>query len=467
MTRRFSYFQRLAAFLVPVFALVMVFSGCAPEFNDMPSDNFATSETPNTPRNVKTKALSDHSVKISWDPVEGCTDYKVYFSPDNAPDMEDWYLSDHQIPDTSFVDDVELEPATTYYYKVAAYTNGKFFRESPASASKSVTTLAAGATPIVEVFLDPPANINANASSPTNIGLTWQSVQNATGYNVYSSSFTDGDYSFRAYVVQYSSPIWNDTECQPGETRYYRVTTLSEDGEGEKSDPVSATTETVSSVPSAPTNVAASADGTTITITWTTVSNATWYDILRADSEYGSYMSRGYSYSGSYTDMNLTSQMTYYYKVVAKNSYGSTESTSVSATTGTSSGGGSPGSQAATAITLSPSYSTWTSGTLNADAPAVWYRFYITNSSSTYCLMGKDGYVFSNYTGDVKFEIYDSGLNLIKTLDAGNGGSYESPGGVSGSNYQKGTWTSGYWYVKVVPYGGYTSNYGTYAIYFY
>jgi hypothetical protein len=276
MTRRFSYFRRLAAFFVPVFALVMVFSGCAPEFNDVPSANFANSETPNTPRNVRAKALSDHSVKISWDPVEGCTDYKVYFSPDNAPDLEDWYLSDHQIPDTSFVDDIELEPETTYYYRVAAYTNGKFFRESPVSASKSVTTLAAGQT-VEENILDPPTNINAYASSPTNIALTWQSVQqDATGYNVYSSSFANGDYTFRFYHAQYSSPIWNDTDCQPGETRYYRITTVSEDGEGEKSAPVSATTETVSSAPSAPTNVAASADGTTITLSWTTVSNATW-----------------------------------------------------------------------------------------------------------------------------------------------------------------------------------------------
>ena len=57
--------KRLAVF----FALVMVFFGCAPEFNDVDSANYANSGTPSTPRNVKAKALSSDSIKISWDPV--------------------------------------------------------------------------------------------------------------------------------------------------------------------------------------------------------------------------------------------------------------------------------------------------------------------------------------------------------------------------------------------------------------
>ena len=388
---------------------------------------------------------------------------------------EDYELAEHQIPETSYVDNKGLEPEMTVYYKVAAYSNGKFFRESPMSKAVSATTLAENAAPIEENIPDPPDNVTATASSPTSILVTWNVRDGATGYNVYSSYYTDGDYTYRAFVGTGLSPGWIDNECDPGQTRYYRVTALSADGESEKSAPVFATTVTVSNVPDTPTNVSATASGTTITITWTAVSNATSYYVYRADQEAGSYMSCGNAYSSSYTDMGLSENTTYYYKVTAYNSYGeSAQSSYVSAQTGTNGGsggggggGGAAGSSAATAITLFASPAMWTDGALNNDSPAVWYSFHIPDNG-VYCLMGRDVYGYGPpYTGDVSFQIYDSGLNLIKTIDAGNGGNFDSPGGINDFNYIKGTWTPGTWYVKVVPYNGNYTTYGTYAIYFY
>jgi hypothetical protein len=475
MTGRFSCFQRLAAFFAPVFALAMVFSGCAPEFNDVPSANYENTETPGTPRNVKAKALSDHSIKISWDPVDGCTNYKVFWS-DTAQGDYVMITGDikHLLDNAWYVDDYEgqgLEPGTDNYYKVTAYSNSTFFRTSPMSQAAHATTLEEGADPIAEDFLDPPAQIYANASSPTSIGLSWYRVEDATGYNVYSSSAEDGDYTFRAYVVQNSSPAWNDNDCQPGETRYYRIATVSADGEGEKSSPYSATTQPVSAAPSTPpTDVTATADGTTITITWTAVYGAASYEVFYATSEDGTYDYLGSSYSTSYTHVGLMADTIYYYKVSAYNSSGTSEqSETASATTGSASGGGeeTAGSQAAAAIELyasDPADPVWTEGTVDDGSPEVWYRFYIPDDS-TYCLLGRDGYGYGDpYTGDVSFEIYDSGLTLITSIDAGNGGTLDSPGGINGYNYQKGAWTPGYWYVKVVPYYGSSENYGSYAI---
>ena len=288
--------------LAVFFTLVMVFSGCDPEFNDVESANFANSETPNTPKNVKATALSSDSIKISWDPVPGCTDYKVYWYDETD---EKYYLAEHQIPVTWYVDDVELEPETTYYYKVAAYSNGKFFRESPMSAAVHATTLAAGANPIVENILDPPTGVTATASSPTSILVQWNTVQNATGYNLYSSYSSDGDYTYRAFIGTGVSPGWVDNDCQPGQTMYYRVATVSADGEGERSAAVHTTTEVVSNIPSTPTGVSASVEGTTITITWNYVSNATSYYVYRSDYQAGSYLSLGTAYSTSYTDIGL------------------------------------------------------------------------------------------------------------------------------------------------------------------
>ncbi|MDR1094893.1 MAG: hypothetical protein LBL31_00720 [Spirochaetaceae bacterium] len=471
MTRSFSCFKRLAALLVPAFALAMV-PGCAPEFSDVASANYENTETPGTPKNVTAKALSDHSIKITWDPVQGCTNYKVFWSDEADGDYQIITgYSKNLLHDTWYVDDYEgqgLEPGTDNYYKVSAYSNNKFFRTSPMSQAAHATTLAEGAAPVEEVFLDPPATIYANASSPTSIGLSWTSVEGAVGYNVYSSNAEDGDYTFRFYHAQYSSPFWNDNGLQPGETRYYRIATVSADGEGEKSGPYSATTQTESSVPDTPTGVTATADGTTITITWNTVYGAASYEVYRSSSESGTYASLGSAYSTSYTDMDLTAVATYWYKVDARNGYGaSSRSSAASATTGGSGTSGSPGSQAAMAITLYSSEHNWTDGAVTADSPEVWYRFYIPDDD-TYCLMGRDRYGYGDpYTGDISFEIYDSGLNWTMSIDAGNGGSFDYPGGILGENYLKSKWSAGWWYVKVIPYGGDSANYGTFAISFY
>jgi fibronectin type 3 domain-containing protein len=467
MTRR-ACFKRLAVF-VPVFALAMVFSGCAPEFVDALSNNYTYTETPGTPKNVKAKALSDHSIKISWEPVQGCTNYKVYWSDEAEGDYE-ILTGDfkHLLHDTVYLDE-DVGPEETYYYKVVAYSNGKFFRTSPMSQAAHATALAEGATPIEEVFLDPPTTIYANASSPTSIGLTWTSVANAVGYNVYSSNSENGDYTFRFYHAQYSSPIWNDNECQPGETRYYRIATVSEDGEGDKSAPYSATTQSASSIPDIPTDVSATADGTTITIYWTTVSGAVSYEVYYATSEYGDYYYLGSAVSGtSYTHMDLSTNTTYWYRVAARNGYGeSLRSNAASVTTTTSGGSGAAGSSAALAITLYSSYSAWTDGIITTDNPEMWFRAYISDNG-THCLLGWDRYGPSaKYNGDVRFEIYDSGLNLFTNIDAGNGGSFDFPAGTNESNYLKGPLTPGYWYVRVVPYGNHTSNCGTFGIYFY
>jgi fibronectin type 3 domain-containing protein len=454
----FGFVKRLAV----LFALAAVLAGCGFEFSDTESPRYANGAAPEIPKNVRVRALSPTSIRVSWEPVPVATEYRVYWSATRTGDYEELA---RDIPGTSYVDD-ECDPETTYYYKVTAFVSGKSAWESRKSAEAHATTLAEGETPVVEVIPDPPTNVSASPSSPTRIMVAWNSVANAAGYNVYSSSSADGYYTFRAFVEQYSSPVWNDNDCQPGQTKYYRITTLQDDEESEKSDHASATTETVMSNPSAPTGVAAQADGTTITVTWDPVSNAASYSVYRTPSA-GSTPYMGTVTSTTYVDMGLTPGTTYSYYIIALNSYGASENSTTASATAATSGGGTPGSSAATAIELFSSAATWIDGTVNAATPAVWYRFYIPDND-TYCLMGRDVWGYgAPYTGDVSFEIYDSGLTLIRTLDAGNGGSFESPGGSNGYNYQKGTWTPGWWYVKAVPYNGNTGSYGTYAIYFY
>jgi len=97
-----------------------------------------------------------------------------------------------------------------------------------------------------------------------------------------------------------------------------------------------------STVPSTPTGLYASASSSSsVTLSWSTVSSATSYIVYRSSSSGGTYTQIGTPTSTSYTNTGLSASTTYYYKVAAKNSYGTSSlSGYVSATTSSSGGSG-------------------------------------------------------------------------------------------------------------------------------
>ena len=75
--------------------------------------------------------------------------------------------------------------------------------------------------------------------------------------------------------------------------------------------------------PGTPTGVTATAASTSsITVSWSSVSEATGYYVYRSTSASGTYNQVGTSSSTSYTNTGLSAGTTYYYRVSAYNSYG-------------------------------------------------------------------------------------------------------------------------------------------------
>lgn len=83
------------------------------------------------------------------------------------------------------------------------------------------------------------------------------------------------------------------------------------------------------SAPSAPTGLRASADGPSSApfalLNWNSVSKATSYIVYRSNSAYGSYSKIGTSTVNGYSDESVKYGNTYYYKVKASNSYGTSD----------------------------------------------------------------------------------------------------------------------------------------------
>ena len=111
--------------------------------------------------------------------------------------------------------------------------------------------------------------VTAEATSSTAATLTWEAVDGATSYNVYML-YTGGEYLHgTTSETSYSVPNY----LVPGANNCFDVTAVNEVGESER------TNVCVLTYPAAPQNLAATANETTITLTWDAVTGAESYNV--------------------------------------------------------------------------------------------------------------------------------------------------------------------------------------------
>jgi len=254
----------------------------------------------NAPSNVSASSSSSSSVIVSWSSVNGATGYRVYRSTSSSGS----YYEVTTTYSTSYTD-VGLSSGTNYYYKVSSY-NGTV--ESSQSSYASATTI-----------LNAPSNVSASSSSSSGVTVSWSAVNGATGYRVYRSTSSSGNY----YEVGNgtSSTSYTDNSVSPGTTYYYKVSAYNSTVESSQSSYASAMTSVPA--PATPTNVSAHATSSSgVTVSWSAVSGATEYRVYRSMSATGSYSLMVTTSYASYTNNSLLPNTTYYYKVSALNSAG-------------------------------------------------------------------------------------------------------------------------------------------------
>ena len=257
----------------------------------------STVTTPGTPTNV-TASVSGSQIYVSWNPVSNATNYKVY----RSSTASGTYTQIGSATSNTYLYD--SSPLTGYnYYKVKAVNSAG---ESDYSSYASCNYITVP---------DAPTNVAATLSG-SQIQITWNSVSNATSYNVYRSSTASGTYTQIGSAT--SNTYLYDSSPLTG-YNYYKVTAVNSAGESSYSSVVSCNYVTI---PNAPTNVSATVSGSQVYVSWGAVSNATSYKVYRSSTASGTYTQIGSATSNTY--LYDSSPMTgyNYYKVKAVNSAG-------------------------------------------------------------------------------------------------------------------------------------------------
>jgi len=320
---------------------------------------------PDAPTDVVTQVNSTGSISIGWGAVYGAAGYHIYRSTATVGP----YVRVGSSEATLYTDE-GLSDGTAYYYRVSGYNGGG--EGSQSSYVQAVTQPVA------------PTGVTATASSTTSIAISWSSVKGAVGYRVYRRA-ASGDYELigTSSIVSYTN-----SGLTAGTTYYYKVsayTSYGSDGEGSKSDEVSAVT-----LPAVPTNVTAAVNSAnSITISWSLVASATGYNIYRGTASSGDYALVGSSETDAYTDTDLAANTAYYYKVAAVNGGGE----------GSQSGYASATTMLATPTGVMATVNSTTSITViwSSVTGAAGYRVYRSTDDESYTLVGTTNSTTTSY----------------------------------------------------------------------
>jgi len=210
----------IAAIIIGL-ALIFVLSACDRE-SILPGGVLSA------PTNLIASATSSTIIHLSWTAVLGATGYNIF----RSTSASGTYTTLTGTITSNGANVPNLNPSTTYYFKVSAYNS---YSEGPQSSYASATTWSSGGS-----APNAPTNLTASATSSTRIDLSWTAVSGATGYYIYRSTSASGNYSKLTGTITSNGAF--SYNLNSSTTYYYKVSAYNSYGEGSQSIYASATT---------------------------------------------------------------------------------------------------------------------------------------------------------------------------------------------------------------------------------
>jgi len=289
---------------------------------------YTTTQSGPTINGFNAAALSESSIKVTWNAIAGAARYRVYRTTGSSYSGGGSPVGYIDAPSTEFTD-TGLAPSTTYYYRIAIISgNGD---EGPQSNNYDYATTQSGPTI---------SGLSVTALSESSIRVIWNAVAGATRYRVYRATSSTSAAGVAVGYADVPSTEFTDTGLAPGTTYYYRIAIINGNGD---EGPQSNNYDNATTPAGPPNNLTATVNGRVITLEWDPVERASTYYVYGAFAASGPYAvidsvsaSYGTSYHVTsitqYGGVPLSGNTTYYFKVSSGTA--GTQSASVSATTG-------------------------------------------------------------------------------------------------------------------------------------
>lgn len=161
----------------------------------------STTNNPDTPNNFKITNANTNTINLSWDKISRATGYVIYNDKDEI-------IKEITDKNTTTFTHTSLATGTTYYYYIKTKINdGQNIYYSDKTTTINTTT-----------YLNNINGFNKRLYGYNSILLTWNSVTNATGYNIYRS--TGGAYS---YIGSTTNTYLYNSNLSSGKIYYYRI----------------------------------------------------------------------------------------------------------------------------------------------------------------------------------------------------------------------------------------------------
>jgi fibronectin type 3 domain-containing protein len=311
--------QALTTFTTRLLAALVVLAICL---------HSAVAAVPQTHPSLTVTGPLETQLTLSWTAVSGATSYNVYRGTSSGSET----LLKSGVGATTYEDSGLGYGLTLYYQVTAVNSSGEGSRSNePFATTQAIPTVTFTATP-----------------GDSQVVLNWSASPTATSYKIYRDTLgaPSGATSFIVNLANTTTVVVNgqsllsytDTGLVNGTPCFYEIAPINSSGENtiQTGDRISATP-TASSGSEAPTGAPVSLRATAgtgqVLLKWLPVSNATTYDVFRSTSA-GTEAAWHSGVAGlSYTDSNLANGTTYYYKVRATSSGGSSSLSSEASAT--------------------------------------------------------------------------------------------------------------------------------------
>jgi len=337
---------------------------------------------PAAPRVTIGNSSASGKPQLTWAAVDGAAKYEIYRSTQQSTG----YSLLGTTTSTSYVN-TGAAAGTTYYYKVCAVNSA-----GTSAYSNIVSGRAKAAIPAA-----PRVTIGTSSASGKP-QLTWAAVDGAAKYEIYRSTQQSTGFTLLGTTT---STSYVNTGAAVGKTYYYKVRALNVDGAaGAYSSTVSGAAKAVA--PAAPTVTMTYSDSGKPKLTWSAVSGAASYRVYRSESRGTGYSLLGTTTSTSYVNTGAAVGKTYYYRVKAVNSAGTS------------------------------AYSNIVSGTARTPAPAAPVLKGGTSSAS-----GKPQLTWAAVDGAAKYDVYRSNRadGTFSKVGSTDKTTYVNTGAVKGVTY--------------------------------